>query len=175
MIFNTVPYDYLRVRVKDKTAFPSVYTEIMANGNEIQIQRGGTVGVLGLDSVNAGTMSMTIYNALDPAVISTLSPGMLISVYSTQFATPGLGAIYTGKIVDINSSYFMNTRDFDIDTYVTITAVDAVQSHANVTVPGVTTTAGFERWEERIATLAPYALTQVQLPAINTNTVIDSF
>lgn len=69
----------------------------------------------------------------------------------------------------------MNARDFDIDTYVTITAVDAVQSHANIQIPGVVTTAGFQRWEERIATLAPYAITTINTPAINTNTVIDSF
>jgi hypothetical protein len=173
MIYNTVPYDYLRVKVKDKVT--GVYTDIMSAGNEIQIERGGTVGVLGLDSINAGILSMTLYNSLDPAVVSTLSPGMEILVHSTQFATIGPGTIYSGNIVDINSSYFMNTRDFDIDTYVTITAVDAVQSHANVTVPGITTTAGFQRWEERIDTLVPYALKPVVVPAINTNTVIDSF
>jgi hypothetical protein len=173
MIYNTVPYDYLRVRVQNKSTL--VWTEIMSAGNEVQIERGGSVGVLGLDSVNAGTMSMTLYNSLDPAVVSTLSPGMNIQVYSTQFATPALGLVYAGNIVDVNSSYFMNTRDFDIDTYVTITAVDAVQAHANVTVPGVTTAAGFQRWEERIATLAPYSLRTVTVPSINTNTVIDSF
>ena len=69
----------------------------------------------------------------------------------------------------------MNNRDFDIDTYVTITAVDAVQSHANIIVPGVVTAAGFERWEERISTLASSAITTINVPAINTNTVVDSF
>jgi hypothetical protein len=173
MTFSTVPYDYLRVRVQDKTTL--AWTEIMANGQEVQIDRGGTVGVLGLDSVNAGTLSMTLFNSLDPAVVSTLQPKMKIQVYSTQFATPDLGSIYVGNIVDVNSKYFLNSRDFDIDTYVTITAVDAVQSHSNVVVPGVVTAATFQRWEERIATLAPYALTTVNVPAINTNTVVDSF
>jgi hypothetical protein len=69
----------------------------------------------------------------------------------------------------------MNNRDFDIDTYVTITAVDAVQSHSNILVPGVITTAGFQRWEQRIDDLEPYAITPVNVPAINKNTVIDSF
>jgi hypothetical protein len=69
----------------------------------------------------------------------------------------------------------MNDRLYNIDTYVTITAVDAVQSHANVFIPGVTTTAGYERWEERIAGLAPFALKVVSVPAINTNTIIDNF
>lgn len=173
MTYSTVPYDYLRVRVQNKTTL--AWTEIMSAGNEIQIDRGGTVGVLGLDSVNAGTLSMTLFNSLDPAVVSTLQPKMKIQVYSTQFATPDLGSVYVGNIVDINSQYFMNARDFDIDTYVTITAVDAVQSHANIIVPGVVTTAGFQRWEERIATLAPYAITTINTPAINTNTVVDSF
>jgi hypothetical protein len=173
MTFSTVPYDYLRVRVQNKSTL--AWTEIMSAGNEIQIDRGGSVGVLGLDSVNAGTLSMTLFNSLDPAVVSTLQPRMKIQVYSTQFATPDLGSVYVGNIVDINSQYFMNNRDFDIDTYVTITAVDAVQSHANIQIPGVVTAATFQRWEERIATLAPYAITTINTPAINTNTVIDSF
>jgi len=50
-----------------------------------------------------------------------------------------------------------------------------MSSHANISVPGVQTTAGFHRWEERIAYLEPYAITSVNIPAINTNTVVDSF
>lgn len=173
MIYNTVPYDYLRVRVQNLTTL--VWTEIMSAGNEVQIERGGTVGVLGLDSVNAGTLSMTLFNSLDPATVATLKPRMPIQVYSTQFDTPDEGSIYLGNIVDINSEYFLNERNFGIDTYVTITAVDAMQSHANVVVPGVVTAAGYHRWEERIDYLEPYAINTVNVPAINTNTVIDSF
>lgn len=173
MSYATVPYDYLRVRVQNKSTL--AWTEIMSAGNELQIQRGGTVGVLGLDSVQVGIATLVLYNSLDPAVVATLSPKMLIQVYSTQFATPDEGSVYLGQIADINSSYTLNTTTFQVDTYVTITATDAVQAHANVTVPGVTTTAGYQRWEERIATLAPYAITTVNTPAINQNTVIDSF
>ena len=173
MSYSSVPYDYLRVRVQNKTTL--AWTEIMSAGNEIQIERGGTTGVLGLDSVNAGLATFVLYNSLDPAVVSTLQPKQLIQLYSTQFATPDLGSIYLGNVVDINSSYMMNPLTLEIDTYVSITAVDAVQSHANVNVPGVVTSAGFQRWEERIATLAPYALTSVNVPAINTNTIVDNF
>jgi hypothetical protein len=147
----------------------------MQDGNQIQIDRGGDSGSLGLSSVSAGLATIVLYNALDPAVISMLEPEMQIQVYSTQFATPALGSIFRGAIVDLNSTYVMNDRLFDIDTYVTITAVDTVQSHANILVPGVTTTAGYERWEERIATLYPYSRNGFNLPAINTNTIIDNF
>lgn len=173
MIYTTVPFDYLRVRVQDKSTL--AWTEIMDKGNEIQIDRGGSVGVLGLDSVNAGTLSMTILNALDPVVVNTLQPKMKIQVYSTLFATPDLGSIYVGNIVDVSSQYFLNNRKFDLDTFVTITAVDAVQSHSNIQIPGVVTAAGFHRWEERIGVLASSAITTVNVPAINTNTVVDSF
>lgn len=173
MIYSTVPYDYLRVRVQDKSTL--AWTEILSEGNELEISRGGNVGVLGLDSVNVGIANVVLYNSLDPAVVSTLSPKMLIQVYSTQFATPDEGSIYLGTIADINSEYVLNNQTFEIDTYVNITAVDAVQAHANVTVPGVSTTAGYHRWEERIDYLEPYAITTVNVPAINTNTVIDSF
>ena len=53
--------------------------------------------------------------------------------------------------------------------------MDAIQAHSNITVPGVTTTAGYERWEERIATLEPYAITDINVPDINQNTVVDNF
>jgi len=173
LTYSIVPYDYLRVRVQNKSTL--AWTEIMDVGNEVQIDRGGNVGVLGLDSVNAGTLSITLFNSLDPSVVNTLQPKMKIQVYSTQFATPDLGSIYVGNIVDINSQYFMNNEKFKIDTYVTITAVDAVQAHSNITVPGVVTTAGFQRWEERIATLASSAITTINNPAINQNTIVDSF
>lgn len=173
MSYSSVPYDYLRLRVQDKTTL--AWTEILSAGNEVQIDRGGTAGVLGLDSVNSGIATIVLYNSLDPAVVSTLQPKQKIQLYSTQFATPDAGSIYLGNIVDISSEYVQNTRTFSIDTYVSITAVDAVQSHANVTVPGITTTLGYQRWEERISALAPYALTTVNVPAINTNTIVDSF
>lgn len=173
MIYSTVPYDYLRVRVQDKSTL--VWTEILSAGNELRINRGGSVGVLGLDSLNVGTAELVLYNTLDPAVVSTLSPKMLIQVYSNQFASADAGSIYLGQISDITSDYVMNRDTFQIDTYVTITATDAIQAHSNVTVQSITTAAGYERWEERIATLAPYAITTVNSPAINANTIIDSF
>jgi hypothetical protein len=173
MSYSTVPYDYLRVRVQDKSTL--AWTEILSEGNELVIDRGGNVGVLGLDSVQVGIATLVLYNSLDPAVVATLSPKMLIQVYSTQFATADEGSIYLGQIADINSTYTLNTTTFSVDTYVTITATDAVQAHANVIVPGVDTTAGYERWEDRINTLEPYAITTVNVPAVNTNTVIDSF
>lgn len=173
VIYNSKPYDYLRVRVQDKSTL--AWTELLADGNEVRIQRGGSVGVLGIGSVNAGILELVLYNAFDPVTVSTLSPKTKIQVYSTQFATPDEGSIYVGNITDIRSSYVKNKKTGDMDTYVTVMAVDAVQSHANVIVPGVVTSAGYHRWEERIAYLAPYALTNVTVPDINANTVIDSF
>lgn len=173
VIYNSKPYDYLRVRVQDKDTLE--WSEVLADGNEFRIERGGNVGVLGLSSVNAGVLEITFYNAYDPAVIDTLSPKMVVQVYSTQFATPDEGSIYVGNIVDIQTRYVRNRKTNDYDAYVTVTAVDAVQAHANVIVPGVTTTAGYHRWEERIDYLEPYALTTVAVPEINANTVIDSF
>lgn len=173
VIYNTKPYDYLRVRVQDKSTL--AWTEILADGNEFRCERGGNVGVLGLSSVNAGILEITLYNAYDPAVVATLSPKMQVQVYSTQFATPDEGSVYVGNIVDIQTRYVRNRRTNDYDAYVTLTAVDAVQAHANVIVPGVSTTAGYHRWEERIDYLEPYALTTVNVPAISANTVVDSF
>lgn len=173
MSYSTVPSDYLAVRVQDKTTL--AWTNILDNGNDLQIERGGSVGVLGLSSVDTGTLQFTLYNALDPAVTATLSPKMAIQVYSTLASTPDAGSVFLGKIVDINSTYVLNTQTNQIDTYVYVLATDAVYDHSNVTLSGVATSAGYERWEERIATLAPYSLTTINTPAINTNTVIDNF
>jgi hypothetical protein len=173
VLFNTKPYDYLRVRVQNKNTL--AWTEILGDGNEFRIERGGNVGVLGLSSVNAGVLEITLYNAYDPAVVNTLSPKMAVQVYSTQFATANEGSIYLGNIVDIQTRYVRNRKTREYDAYVTITAVDAVQAHANVIVPGISTAAGFHRWEERIQYLEPFALTTVDVPEINANTVMDSF
>jgi hypothetical protein len=173
VIITSQPYDYLRVRVQNKSTL--AWTEILDVANNLQIERGGTVEILGLSSVNTGTLEMVLYNSLDPAVTSTLSPKMVIQVYSTSAATPDDGSIFVGRIADISSVYMMNDVTKQIDTYVQIFATDAVQDHSNVIVPGVVTAAGYQRWEERIATLAPYALTTINVPAINTNTVVDSF
>jgi len=173
MIYSTVPSDYLTIRVQDKSTL--AWTDIISAGNELQIERGGSVGILGLSSVDTGTLQFTLYNALDPAVTATLSPKMLIQAYSPLAATPDDGSVFLGKIVDINSTYVLNTQTNQVDTYVYILATDAVYDHSNVTIDGVATTAGYERWEERIATLEPYALTTINVPAINQNTIIDNF
>lgn len=173
MIYTTVPYDYLRVRVQNKSTL--AWTEVLSEGNQLTIDRGGSVGILGLDSLNVGLATLVLYNSLDPAVVATLAPNMPIQVYSNQYSTPELGAIYTGIITDINSQYVLNRQTNAIDTYVSVTAVDAVQAHANIVVAGVSTAAGYQRWEERIATLAPSAITTVTVPEINANTIVDSF
>lgn len=173
MKYSTVPYDTLRVRVQDKSTL--AWTDITNKGNELKISRGGTVGVLGLSSVNAGVLELVLYNDLDPASVATLSPKMAIQVYSTQFTDPNDGSIFLGNIVDINSYYVMNRQYARIDTYVKISAVDAIYSHNNVVILGVTTTPGYQRWEERISTLSSSSLTTINVPAINTNTVVDSF
>ncbi len=173
MIYSVVPSDYLTIRVQNKSTL--AWTDIISAGNELQIERGGSVGVLGLSSVDTGTLQFTLYNALDPAVTATLSPKMLIQAYSPLAANPDAGSVFLGKIVDINSTYVLNTQTNQVDTYVYILATDAVYDHSNVTIDGVTTTAGYQRWEERIATLEPYALTTINTPAINQNTIIDNF
>lgn len=173
MSYSSIPSDYLAVRIQNKSTL--VWSDITGAGNDLQIERGGTVGVMGLSSVDTGTLQFTLYNSLDPAVTATLSPKMLIQVYLTTASTPDIGSIFLGKIVDINSTYVLNTVTNQVDTYVYVLATDAVSDHANVTVPGVSTALGYQRWEERIATLAPYALTTINTPAINQNTVIDNF
>ena len=78
-----------------------------------------------------------------------------------------LVTIFTGRIHDLNSAYLLDKSTGATTTTVTITASDAVASHANVTRYGAVTEGGVERetWAARIIRLAASSVTEIEPPA----------
>lgn len=147
------------------------WIELLGTSTRVSSERGGSAGIAGLASVEVGTMTINVLDAADPAISSTLFPNQPIVVYiddPSVFATPLTdGAIFTGTIQDISTNYFFEKGIKH--TNVVIYAVDAVSTHAGITVTnsdgdggftgttfnGVANTAnGYQRWEDRINDLS---------------------
>lgn len=171
MILEQPVFNYLNLRVKNKDT--GVWTEVLADAITVTCQRGGTLGVAGITSVDVGNLAVTLKNVLDPAIIPFLEPQMELQLYNKLSATPEIGSIFLGTIDDISTEYRLINND-EIVTLVSIYASDAVQAHANSTVPGVKTTAGFHSWEERIAYLDTFAKTELIIPDAEATTLVYS-
>lgn len=152
----------------------TTWVEVLGASTQLTSTRGGTVGVAGIASVDVGTASINVLDVYDPFSGSTLlRPNRAIAVYvdSTAFGTPRTdGAIFTGVIQDIQTNYFFEAGKQHVN--ITIYAVDAVSSHAGVTVtntdgyegftssnitvtPGtVIKASGYQRWEDRVNELS---------------------
>jgi hypothetical protein len=141
---------YIEVRVKNKTT--GVWTDIVADAITVRCSRGGTIGLANLSSVDVGTAFIRLKNVYDPAIVSFLEPNMTIQIRNkTDLA---VGTVFTGTIEDVESKYERaNNFSDEIITFVDIFAVDAVAQVANTSVNGVITTAGYQNWTQRIATL----------------------
>jgi len=166
----------------------STWVPILGDATEATSVRGGSVGIAGIASVEVGSFSINILDMYDPAQTALLSPNQDIVVYvdNPEFATPRTdGAIFTGKIQDIQTNYFLYKGKQHVN--VGIYAVDAVSSHAGITVtndyeePGVTSTRfngttgirrGYQRWEDRVNQLAGLAKTTVPSVTISSPTPI---
>jgi len=170
MIVEEAVLNFLQVRVQDKTTL--AWTDIAAEATTIKANRGGNINYGGIITVDVGVLNITLKNLYDPAVINFLSPEMKIQVYNSTFGTPDEGSVFLGTIDDIDTEYIFNTITNEMDAYVSIFASDAIASHTNTSVIGITTTNGFERWEERVATLEPYSLTEVVIPDVNADVPI---
>lgn len=170
MIIEQPVLNFLQVRIQDK--YSQLWTNIAAETTSIKSNRGGNINYGGLVTVNAGTLNVIIKNLFDPAVIQVLSPEMKIQVYNTTYATPDEGSIFLGTIDDIETNYVFNDATNNMDAYVSIYASDAVASHTNRSVLGISTETGYQRWEERIATLAAKSVTEVIVPTVNADVPI---
>lgn len=148
------------------------WVEVLGASTQLSSTRGGTVGIAGIASVDVGSVSINVLDVYDPAIATNtlLRPNRPIAVYvdSVSFATPRTdGAIFTGTIQDIQTNYFYEAGQQHVN--ITLYAVDAVSSHAGITVTnangadgfnGTTlngnanTAYGYQRWEDRINDLS---------------------
>jgi hypothetical protein len=146
----------------------SVWVEVLGVSTQLSATRGGTVGIAGIASVDVGTMSVNILDAFDPTQTSLLAPNRPIVVYVGDITSP----IFTGTVQDISTNYFYESGKQHVN--IVVYAVDAVSSHAGITVPGFTGTTlngvanaadGYQRWEDRINDLSA-AYAQADVPAV---------
>lgn len=172
MIIEQPVFNFLEVRIQDK--YTQLWTSIAAETTTIKANRGGNINYGGVVTVDAGTLNIIIKNLFDPAVMQVLSPEMKIQVYNSTFATPDEGSVFLGTIDDIETNYVFNPTTNNMDAYVSIYASDAIASHTNRSVIGISTETGFQRWEDRIATLAAKSVTEVIIPSVNADVPIYS-
>jgi len=170
MIIEEAVLNFLQVRVQDKTTL--AWTDIAAEATNIKSDRGGNINYGGIVTVDAGTVSIRLKNVYDPAVVNFLSPEMKLQVYNSTFDTPDAGSIFLGTIDDIETDYVFNSVTNNMDAYVSIYASDAIASHTNRSIIGISTTSGFQRWEERIETLADKSITEVVIPTVDADVPI---
>jgi len=168
MIVSTPIYGaQVNLRVAVYNPLTSAWVEILGTSTTLNATRGGAVGIAGIASVEVGTFSINILDALDPSQVTLLFPNQRIVAYvddDSAFTTPLTdGAIFTGNIQDISTNYFFVNGTQHVN--VVIYATDAVSSHTGITVTNLTgqegftgttlngvanTANGFQRWEDRI-------------------------
>lgn len=134
----------------------------LAEATTVGCERGGKrAGVV--NTMQVGTLVITLKNAGTPDTDPGMTPNTPI-----RFKAKGDGRpFFSGAISDIDMEHRIDKRTGQIDTFVTIAAVDAVQQHANTNRYGAIAPAGFERWEERIARLAQSSQAPVNVPPVD--------
>lgn len=125
-------------------------------------QRGGKrAGVV--NTIDVGTLNVTLLNAGDPAVVAGMVPNATIRLRSKLSDRP----LFTGTISDIDMTHTLDKTTAKVSTRVTLVIVDGVQAHANVTRYGAIAPDGFERWESRIQRLAESSNAPINPPVLN--------
>lgn len=83
--------------------------------------------------------------------------------------------IFTGRVVDVKSTYPLNKATGKERTSVTVTVADAVNIHGGTMRYGVQIAEGFETFESRINRLASSALAPIEPPVQGAPKVVYSF
>lgn len=155
----------------DVTGWQSVLADVTRMG----ITRGGSPGGVSIKT-DVGILSATFYGAHDPLEGGKLVAGVKFrAVVRPMTGETEPEPIFTGKLLDVLATYPLNKDTGEIQTFVEVTAVDAVQGHTQTNRKGVSgstisTETGSPIWhnqttyEERIAALAPSSLTEVVVP-----------
>lgn len=134
----------------------------LASALSVNIQRGGKrAGVI--NTIDVGTLNISLKDEGDPTETPDMRPNTPIRLRSKLSDKP----LFTGAISDIDMTHTVDKQTNDIVTVVTISAVDGVQAHANITRSGALAPGGFERWEERIARLAASSGAPINPPPVD--------
>lgn len=137
-------------------------TELIANATNVSARRGGARTGLGLKT-DVGLMQFALLNAQDPMAGGTIQPGQSITLQSLG-GDDQLHELFTGRVVDVASSYPIDKGNGEQRAVVIVTVADAVKVHVETPRYGVTIPAGFETFESRITRLAGSALAPIEAP-----------
>ncbi|QDF16573.1 minor tail protein [Microbacterium phage Hulk] len=142
---------------------PSWYPAGMADALQLTIRRGGSRQSVGVKT-DVGLMTFQLLDAEDPMAGGTFAPGQEIRGVSRDLAD-GLSELFTGRVVDVASSYPLNKSTGRQRAVTTVTVADAVKTHGETPRYGVAIPTGFETFEARISRLAGSALAPIEAPA----------
>lgn len=114
-------------------------------------------------TVEVGTLAAVLVNAGDPMEGDDLKPNVRVRLRHRETDD----TVFTGRIVDLSTTYKLNKSTGDTTTVVSLIAADSVRSHAAIKRNGAVTSGGvgYETWATRIIRLSTSALTDVNEPA----------
>lgn len=138
------------------------WTGYLAPATSCRIRRGGKIDGLAV-SLQVGTISITLLNAGNPEDEAEISPNTPIRVRSKVTGD----VLYTGVILDADMTDQIDKKSGEVNSYVTVSAVDAVQAHANTTRYGAIADDGYERWEARISRLSASSMVPINPPVVD--------
>lgn len=129
----------------------------------LTIQRGGARSGLGIKT-DVGLMSFNLRNAEDPMNGGSFVPGQVIRA---KAGSGTLAPIFTGRIVDVSSTYPLNKANGVKSTSVTITVADAVYIHNSTPRSGALVGPPYyETFEARINRLKASAEAPIDVPVV---------
>lgn len=135
----------------------------LAHATNLTIRRGGARTGLGLKT-DVGLATFQLLNAEDPMQGGTFQPGQEVRAVSRDLAGQ-LVELFSGRVVDVASSYPFNKSTGRQRAVTTVTVADAVKTHGETPRYGVAIPTGFETFEARISRLAGSALAPIEAPA----------
>lgn len=145
-------------------ADPAALPVTIARGLQMTIRRGGSRTGLGL-KIDVGLLTFSLLNSEDPIDGGSIQPGHQIRAVSVD-AADELRELFTGRVVDIASTYPLNKATGEQRADVSVTVADAVKTHVETPRYGVSIVGDFETFEARIARLEESALAAVDAPTV---------
>lgn len=151
-VLTIVPGDYVGPPFVDETI---EWRDYLGDAQTINITRGGAI------TVDVGLLTAELIRSDDPLAEEKILPGRPVRVALASTETP----IFTGVVQDAHSGIERVGGGLTRNR-ITVTAVDAVASHAKNTRYGAVTDGGVghETWAERITRLGMSSDTPVALP-----------
>lgn len=134
----------------------------IAAARVVTIRRGGARTGLGVKT-DVGLLTFELLDSEDPMRGGTFQPGQEVRAVSLN-AAGDMAELFTGRVVDVGSTYPLNKSTGRQRSVTTVTVADSVKTHGETPRYGVTIAERFETFESRIKRLAGSALAPIDPP-----------